>query len=126
MSFLDFDLREITATCDAKVERPTHTTRDSLGIVVRGEPETDTLEGVLVDPVDGSEQTEGTGGSKRAQAAINIHIPRTYTASLADCTVTLPAPWEGTWRVVGDPQPYDDALCPGPWNRQAKLVRTNL
>lgn len=53
-------------------------------------------------------------------ADLTIHFPKTYTASLRGCSVELPKPWEGTYRIIGDPMPY--MRSPGPWNRPVEVT----
>jgi hypothetical protein len=110
------------------VHRPVVVGTDPIGVPVRGEPERDVVEGVLVAPAGGTPtaQSAGAGRERRSQAALELHFPSGYDASLLDCTVDLPAPWGEGWRVVGDPMPYDPGLVPGPWNRPVEVVRTNV
>lgn len=120
------------ATVTVTVTRPGAEARDVLGVSHRGEPETDTVPGVLVDTVEGAgEQVAGSGDGRGPRAVLVLHIPKEYEESLAGCTVTVddpdcPATWRGTWQVVGDPVPYDPRLCPGPWNRKARVVAHDL
>lgn len=122
----------ILPTCSVTVTRPTPDHRDALGITHRGEPETDVVEGVLIDAVEGNEaQEDGTGRLRVTQSALMVHFPKTYHKSLAGCTVTidaegLPESWLGEWDVQGDPQPYDPRLCPGRWDRKALVTRPDL
>lgn len=55
-------------------------------------------------------------------AALTLHFPKTYAGTLRGCAVVLPPPWEGEWRVVGDPLPYMAANCPTRWNRAVQVV----
>lgn len=45
---------------------------------------------------------------------MTFHFPKTYTASLRDCQIRYGG---REYPVIGDPQPYLDANCPGEWNR---------
>lgn len=116
----------------ATVTRPVPEARDALGVSHRGEPETDTVPGVLVDTVEGSgEQVSGAGDERHQRAVLVLHFPTTYDRPLAGCAVTIsddgcPSAWRGTWQVVGDPLPYDPRLCPGPWNRKVRVVAHDL
>lgn len=116
------------ATCTVTVTRPAPTSLDELGIAVRGEPEVEDVDGVLVDAVEGSEaQSFDAGSERRVQAILMLHIPKSYTRSLLGCRVSLPAPWDGEqWDVEGDPMPYVGRLTPGPWNRKAYVTRPDL
>ena len=33
----------------------------------------------------------------------------------------LPEPWGGPYRVIGDPRPYEDAICPTPWHMPVEV-----
>ena len=114
----------IAPTCAVTLAHPAKSGRDALGIPVRAEPVREVVEGVLVDAIEGTgTQATGEGQTRTAQAALTLHFPRTHHGSLLGCTVTLPPPWEGEWRVVGDPMPYDARLCPGPFDRAVRVVR---
>ena len=104
----------------ATVERPTTEGTDRLGNPVPGEPETEVVHGVLVAPG----ATSNLDASRQAgvRSYLTLHFPKGYAGSLRGCTVTLPAPWGGPWRVVGDPMPYDDSLTPGPWHMPVEVV----
>ena len=46
--------------------------------------------------------------------SMTFHFPKTYSASLRGCLIR----YEGReFSVIGDPQPYVEANCPGEWNR---------
>ena len=45
---------------------------------------------------------------------MTFHFPKAYARSLKGCSVRYGG---RTYAVVGDPQPYLDANCPGEWNR---------
>lgn len=96
------------------VATPGEPTRDRLGNSVPGEAAATTVQDVLVaaPSVDDMEAARENG----VTLAYTLHFPKSFTASLRGCTVTLPQPWEGTYRVVGDPRPYMDENCPTPWH----------
>jgi hypothetical protein len=106
-------------TVTAVVLRPNVTGTDRMGMPVYGKPTRECVHGVLVSPSTtadmDADRPEGT------TAALTMHVPKGYTASLDGCKVKLPPPWAGTYRVVGDPQPYMAANTPGPWNRPVGL-----
>lgn len=45
-----------------------------------------------------------------------LHFPKSFNGSLKGCIVTLPAPWAGDYRVIGDPRSYIDANTPTQWH----------
>lgn len=53
--------------------------------------------------------------------AYTLHFPKTYTGPLEGAKVTLPAPWAGTYRVIGDPRPYMDANTPTRWHMPVEV-----
>lgn len=96
------------------VTRKTASGTDRLGNVTYTTT-TETVDNVLIAP----SSTEDLEAARQAgvMLACTLHFPKTYTASLRGCSVTLPAPYGDTYRVVGDPQPYMTVNCPTPWNR---------
>ena len=103
-------IRGVTVT----VLRPTVNGTDRLGNPSHGEPEREAVGNVLV----GAPSTQGMEAARRdgATRALTLHFPRSYSSSLRGCSVELPAPWAGTYRVVGDPRPYMGANTPTPWH----------
>lgn len=101
---------------EVTVLRPTRTT-DRLGNEVDGEPEREQVENVLVAP--GPTADMEASRPDGVTVALTLHFPKTYTASLEGCSVELPEPWEGTYRVIGNPMPY--MRSPGQWNRPVEV-----
>lgn len=50
--------------------------------------------------------------------SLTLHFPKTYTASLRGCRVTLRG---RTYEVLGDPVALTEANTPGKWNRAAAV-----
>ena len=76
--------------------------------------------GVLLCP--GPTQSAGAVGEPdRVSAGLTAHFPKGYAASLRGCRVRLADGSE--WDVQGDPRAYDDAMTPGPWDREVSLSR---
>ena len=96
------------------VKTPGTPTTDRLGNSVPGAPTTQTVADVLVaaPTVDDMEAARENG----ITLAYTLHFPKSFAASLRGCTVTLPEPWAGEYRVVGDPRPYMDANTPTKWH----------
>lgn len=105
------------ATCDVTLVRRTRTGRDESGAPTYSETR-EVVAGCLLEPVSTADEMEARRAGDSVTA--HLHLPKTYTASVAGCDVITP---DGrTWRVVGDPQPYMDANTPGPWNRLVDLA----
>lgn len=96
------------------VATPGEPTRDRLGNSVPGEATAAVVDDVLVaaPTVEDMEAARENG----VTLAYTLHFPKTFVARLRGCTVTLPEPWAGEYRVVGDPRPYMDANTPGRWH----------
>lgn len=78
-----------------------------------------TVDDVLVSP--GATQDLEASRPEGATAAYTLHFPKTFTGSLEGCIVTLPAPWAGEYRVIGDPRPYIDANTPTRWHTPVEV-----
>ena len=102
------------------VSTPNEAGTDRYGEPIYGTPTQATVDNVLVDPVGTSDLEAARVEGDRVD--LTLHFPKTWTASLRGCTVTLPAPWAGTYRVVGDPKPYMDANTPTPWHMPVGVV----
>ena len=75
--------------------------------------------GVLVSP--GATADMEAVRPEGVTVALTLHFPRGYVGSLAGCLLELPAPWAGTYRVIGDPKPYMDANTPTPWHMPVEV-----
>lgn len=105
------------------VLRPTAATeRDALGNPVPGEPTSETVRVLVGPPSTSSMEASRPNG---ATVALTLHFPKSYKASLRGCRVELPAPWTGTYRVIGDPVPYEARLTPGRYNRPVDVERAD-
>ena len=101
------------------VNRRTASGTDRLGNATYTDLPPESVGNVLVAPVS----TEDMEAARQAgyTLACTLHFPKSYTESLRGATVTLPAPYGGTYRVVGDPKPYMAENCPTPWNRPVNV-----
>lgn len=95
-----------------EVLRPGAATVDAHGNEVAGEPTAETVGGVLPQP--GTTEDLEASRPEGVVIAMTFHFPKSYAASLKGCSVRYAG---RAWRVVGDPQPYLGANCPGEWNR---------
>lgn len=80
---------------------------------------TETVDDVLVSPgaTDDLEASRPEG----VTVAYTLQFPKTYQAPLEGCEITLPAPWGGTYRVIGDPRPYMHDNTPTRWDRPVEV-----
>lgn len=79
----------------------------------------ETVSNVLVSP--GATQDLEASRPEGVEVALTLHFPKSFTSSLEGCIVTLPYPWEGDYRVIGDPKPYIDADTPTPWHTTVEV-----
>lgn len=100
------------------VSRPTATGTDSYGNPVMHWTD-ETVDNVLVSP--GATADLEASRPQGVSVAFTLQFPKGYDSSLEGCTVTLPDPWGGVYRVVGDPRPYMDANCPTPWHLSVEV-----
>lgn len=95
---------------------------DDFGEPIKSELEPEQVH-VIVDPSSSGESATGhevdsDGRNQSADIVFTLHFPKTYTESLKDAKVIV----RGIeCRVIGDPQPYTPANCPGKYNRPAKV-----
>ena len=73
-----------------------------------------TVADVLVSP--GATSDLEASRPEGVTVAYTLHFPKTFTGALEGCEVILPAPWAGTYRVVGNPTPYIDGNTPTRWH----------
>lgn len=100
------------------VRTPTDGGTDRLGNPTRTWT-TATVDNVLVVP--GATLDLEAGRPEGVSIAYTLHFPKSFTDSLEGCEVVLPAPWSGTYRVVGNPTPYMDVNTPTQWNRPVEV-----
>lgn len=101
---------------------PTAQSTDPFGAPVAGTPSRTEVGNVMVDrPSD--KDVEQTTRQFGASCDLVLHFPKSCHMALRGCGVELPAPWSGTFEVLGDPQPYDPALTPGAHDRPVHVRR---
>ena len=105
--------------CTVVVLRPGETTIDRFGNEAAQEATAETVAGVLVCP--GATEDLEASRPDGAKVAFTLHFPKAYTKSLEGCSVELPEPWGGTYRVVGAPAPYMGANTPGAWHMPVEV-----
>ena len=95
------------------------TSRDSFGNDVEEYEQPQNVGNVLVQP--GSTDDLDASRPEGVTVALTLHFPKTWTQRLRGAKVVLRAPWEGEYRVVGDPIPYMDANCPTDWHMPVEV-----
>ena len=78
-----------------------------------------TVDNVLVAP--GATRDLEAARPEGVTVAYTLHFPKSYTDSLEGCIITLPSPWAGDYRVIGDPRCYIDADTPTPWHTPVEV-----
>jgi len=123
---MGFGLKGIAVTVllptDAETGVTGETAYDPFGAPVPGVPGEVAVANVLVDrPTD--QELEQTTRQYGAACDLTLHFPKAFHGSLRGCSVVLPAPWSDTFKVLGDPLPYDPRLTPGAHNRPVHVRR---
>lgn len=104
---------------DVEVSSPTYGTKDRFGNSTATYGKSVTVHNVLVAP--GAAQSLEVARPEGVKVALTLHFPKSHTTSLEGCKITLPAPWTGTYRVIGNPQPFIDANIPGDWHMPVEV-----
>ena len=108
-------MRSTTVT----VLRPNVAGTDRFGEPVAGVPTEELVENVLVAP--GATTDLDATRPDGVTVALTLHFPKTWTGDLRGCEVVLPAPWDGAYRVIGEPKPYMDANTPTAWHMPVEV-----
>lgn len=101
------------------VLRPGAPTLSRFGNEIPGEPTEETVPDVLIAP--GSTSDLDASRPNGVEVAYTLHFPKDYAETLEGCSVALPAPYSGTYRVIGNPSAYMNANTPGKWNRPVEV-----
>ena len=96
---------------------------DRFGEPVMGTPTSTTVDDVLVAPLSTDDLRAPRADGDTVD--LTLHFPKSWTAPLRGCSVTLPEPWAGTYRVVGEPMPYIGADTPGKWHMPVEVARVD-
>lgn len=104
----------------ARVSLRERTARDGFGNAVESYSEPIDVPNVLVQP--GACADLDSTRPEGVRVSLTLHFPRGFAERLRGAKVALPAPWKGEYSVVGDPMPYAESLCPGPWSMPVEVV----
>lgn len=104
---------------EIRVLRPEEVEYDRFGNETYSEETAESVQNVLIVPgaTDNLEASRPQGVS----ISYTLHFPKTYNKSLRGCKVVLPKPWDGTYKVVGDPKPYMDGNTPTKWHMPVEV-----
>ncbi len=82
-----------------------------------------TVDDVLIVP--GATESLEASRPEGVQVAYTLHFPKTFNGTLEGCEVVLPAPWTGTYRVLGCPSPYIDVNTPTRWHMPVEVEKAH-
>lgn len=108
------------STISVELQRPSKTGTDRFNNATY-EYTTETVDGVLVVP--GATMELEAARPEGVNVAYTLHFPKDYVERLEGCFVTLPAPWSGTYRVIGNPGQYMRDNTPSllPWGMPVEV-----
>lgn len=109
-------IRGVAVTVNRKVATATPDRFNNVVYGVTGEQ----VDNVLVAP--GSTSLLDASRPEGVSVAYTLHFPKTYTDSLEGCEIVLPAPWAGSYWVIGDPRQYIDVDTPTDWDRPVEVA----
>lgn len=101
------------------VRRPSTSGTDRFGNPVKTWT-TETVNNVLISP--GATADLEASRPEGVTVDLSLHFPKTYNLPLEGCEVVLPAPWSGTYNVIGVPTPYIDANTPTSWHMPVEVT----
>lgn len=80
---------------------------------------TSTVDDVLISP--GATSDLEASRPEGVRVAYTLHFPKTWLGNLEGCEVVLPAPFAGTYRVIGAPGQYMDENTPTRWHMPVEV-----
>lgn len=107
-----------------ELQRPIASGTDRFGNTTY-EYEAEVVDGVLVAP--GATMDLEASRPEGVTVEYTLHFPKAYMESLEGCLITLPAPWAGVYRVIGNPGQYMQANTPAmlPWGMPVEVERAH-
>lgn len=103
---------QLISGCAVEVLRRSTGAVDAHGNEVPGEWVSEPVADVLPQP--GATSDLDASRPNGVTVSMTFHFPKTYSASLRGCLIRYGG---REYQVIGDPQTYLDANCPGEWNR---------
>lgn len=103
---------QLISGCAVEVLRRSTGAVDAHGNEVPSEWVSEPVANVLPQP--GATSDLDSSRPNGVTVSMTFHFPKTYTASLRGCLIRYGG---REYPVIGDPQTYLDANCPGEWNR---------
>lgn len=104
-------------TITAKIPKTWHYDRFNNKVVDEYEPIT--VDNVLIVP--GATSDLEASRPEGVSVAFTLHFPKTFSGSLECALVELPEPYNGTYRVIGNPRPYMDVNTPTQWHMPVEV-----
>lgn len=98
------------------VSTPAQAGEDAYGQAVKEWADEDVRNVLVCQPTSDDVASRPEGD----EVTLTLHFPKTYTASLRGCTVTLRGE---RYTVLGDPVALTEANTPGRWNRAVPVRR---
>ncbi len=108
---------QLISGCAVEVLRRSTDAVDAHGNEVPGEWVSEPVANVLPQP--GATSDLEASRPNGVTVSMTFHFPKTYSASLRGCLIRYGG---REYKVIGDPQTYLDANCPGEWNRTVECV----
>ena len=79
-----------------------------------------TIGNVLISP--GATAELEASRPQGVTVAYTLHFPKSFSGNLEGCLIDLPAPYTGSYRVIGKPTPYMDENTPTAWNMPVEVA----
>ena len=98
---------------------PAVASTDRFGEPVYGEPVEQTVDNVLISP--GATADLDATRPDGVTVALSLHFPKTFSGDLRGCSVVLDGVFAGTYRVIGEPMPYQDENTPTQWHMPVEV-----
>ena len=98
---------------------PAVASTDRFGEPVYGEPVVQTVDNVLIAP--GATADLEASRPDGVTVALTLHFPKTFSGDLRGCSVVLTGQHAGTYRVIGEPKPFQDENTPTQWHMPVEV-----